>query len=241
VSSSPHSDPGYDSDSTSTVEAKAGDHDDGGDKDDAGFDSDDALSLPAFYENPHASRSDETLGTIGSIGSIGTVGTMGTMDTMSAALRSLGPAQRPTIRGIRSRVASVDKNGGVTMTERRPSNGAGGVLNGPRQKAKAEPMKTQAYTSVDDARQTQHELDFKTKGVLRPKDQRSLETPSSLSLSMNMGSRRALSSAVAAHKALVGGNDDVHGSPISLFHPDPASVYHPTGVRPEVQISTPLI
>ncbi|TEB19023.1 hypothetical protein FA13DRAFT_507053 [Coprinellus micaceus] len=222
ASSSPHSDPGYDSDSTSTVEAKAEDNDD------AGFDSDDALSLPAFYQNPHASHSDETLGTIGSIGSIGTVGTMGTMDTMGAALRSLGPAQRPTIRGIRSRVASMDKNGGVVMTERRTSNVASGVVNGPRlmPKMKAKPMQAQGYALLDDSREKEKHLDVKTMTVLRPKDRRSLETPSSLSLSTNLlglpssqaspttnvGSRRPLSSAVAAHKALVGGGEDVHGS-----------------------------
>lgn len=256
ASSSPHSDPGYDSDSTSTVEANAGDHDDGGDKDDTGFDSDDALSLPAFYRNPHASNSDETLGTIGSIGSIGTVGTMGTMDTMGAALRSLGPAQRPTIRGIRSRVASVDRNGGVVMTERRPSDVGNGVVNGPRLRPKVQAGSTRAqvYPVVDDSREQEKPL--QVKAVLRPKDQRSLETPSSLALSTNLhglpssqaspitnvGAQRPLSSAVAAHKALIGGNEDVPGSlPTKVNIPASSTQPPPRPPRRVHRVPPPLV
>ncbi|TEB21372.1 hypothetical protein FA13DRAFT_132070 [Coprinellus micaceus] len=254
ASSSPHSDPGYDSDSNSTVEAKTEDHVDRGEKDDAGFDSDDALSLPAFYRNPHASHSDETLGTIGSIGSIGTMATVGTMDTMGVALRSLGPAQRPTIRGIRSRVASVNKNGGVVMTERRTSNVGSGTVDGPRSmpQVKAEPTKAQAYPKVGGPREKEKQPEVKTKGILRPKDGRSLETPSSLALSTNLpglpssqaspapnvGAQRPHSSAVAAHKALVG----VHGSvPTKVSTPASSTQPPPRPPRRVHRVPPPLI
>ena len=252
-----HSGPGNDSDSTSTFELKARDHGKGGDED-AGFDSDDALSLPAFYQNPRASYSDETFGTTGSIGSIGT------MDTMGAALRSLGPAQRPTIGGIRWSAGSVDENGAVVMTGRRTSNVGEAQVKIPTLKAKSTIPLTQAQIPRADGVPGEKEKEVKVegKGLLRRKDHRSLKTPSTLALSTNLvgvptsgntsttnaieiastTSTHAHSSTVSSHKASVGVNDDVRNphtaDPSASAH---GAQYPPRPPRRAHRIPPPLV
>ncbi|KAF6746356.1 hypothetical protein DFP72DRAFT_635452 [Ephemerocybe angulata] len=81
--------------------------------------SSDNLSIPPFYSNPRATKSDKT------------VDTLRTLDTMAVAIRGLGPVHTPTI-GQLSKRKSKRRRPKVRDGDTDVAHGGGSVKNEPR-------------------------------------------------------------------------------------------------------------